>query len=154
MRDAVLAALPGTDILVMCAAVADYRPARAARAKSHAAALSLKLRRTPDILSQVAARRHSAVVIGFSLDDSLARARAKLRAKRLDLVVANSLSTPGSDSIQPSLVFAGGRARKLSGMTKSRFARELVRVAARIARRPSRSQTGLEARLGRRRHHA
>lgn len=104
MRDAVLAALPGCDILVMAAAVADFRPAEVVghKIKKGAAGLTLHLERTPDILAEVAAQRERSgrpvLVVGFAAEteDLLRNARAKLEAKRLDLIVANDVSSPDS----------------------------------------------------------
>jgi len=126
MLGAVLAALPRTDVLVMCAAVADYRPARAARGKHHEATITVRLERTPDILKEVSRRRHHAVVIGFSLDDSAARAQAKLEQKQLDLIVANPFVTAGSGTIKARLVARTGKPRSLKPMSKPDFARQLV----------------------------
>ena len=126
MLRAVLAALPRTDVLVMCAAVADYRPMRPAKGKHHDPMLTVRLVRTPDILKEVSQRHHHAVVIGFSLDDSPARAQAKLEQKQLDLVVANPFVTAGSGTIRARLVARARRPRSLKPMSKSDFARQLV----------------------------
>lgn len=104
MCDAVLAAVPECDILVMAAAVADFRPAEVVgqKIKKEAAGLTLRLERTPDILAEVAAERERSgrptLVIGFAAEteDLLRHARAKLEAKRLDLIVANDVSSPDS----------------------------------------------------------
>jgi phosphopantothenoylcysteine decarboxylase/phosphopantothenate--cysteine ligase len=136
MLKAVLAGLPEADVLVMCAAVADYRPAHASRAKRHDEALTLELRRTPDILGEVSRRRHHALVVGFSLDDSLDRAGEKLSRKRLDLVVSNPPRTAGSDRIAARLLFKTGRPRVVKPMSKTDFARLLVsEVAGLLSRR-------------------
>jgi phosphopantothenoylcysteine decarboxylase/phosphopantothenate--cysteine ligase len=136
MLRAVLAALPRTDVLVMCAAVADYRPARAAEGKHHEATITVRLERTPDILKEVSRRHHHAVVVGFSLDDSVARAKAKLERKQLDLIVANPFVTAGSGTIKARLVARAGQPRGLKPMSKPDFARLLVaEVAALLARR-------------------
>jgi phosphopantothenoylcysteine decarboxylase/phosphopantothenate--cysteine ligase len=139
MLRAVLAALPRTDVLAMCAAVADYRPARAARTKRHEPSVTIEMRRTPDILKEVSRRRHHAVVVGFSLDDSAARARAKLAQKRLDLIVANPFVTAGSGTIKARLIFRtpesgiqNPRSRSLKLMSKPDFARLLVTEVARL----------------------
>ena len=130
MLAAVLAALPRTDVLVMCAAVSDYRPTRAATGKRHESTITLRLERTPDILKEVGRRRHHAVVVGFSLDDSPARARAKLEEKGLDLIVANPFTTPGSGSIRARLMARGSKPRSLKPMSKPEFARLLVSEVA------------------------
>lgn len=135
MLKAVLAELPTTQVLVMCAAVADYRPARASTGKRHDEELTLRLVRTPDILLEVSRRKHRAIIIGFSLDDAAQRAQAKLAAKRLDLVVANPFRTVGSDKITARLTYADGRSRALNPMTKENFARLLVTETAGLLKR-------------------
>jgi len=137
MLASVLAALPRTDVLVMCAAVADYRPARPAKGKRHEAAITVRLERTPDILKEVSRRRHHAIVVGFSLDDSPARATSKLEEKNLDLIVANPFTTPGSGGIRARLIFRSAesrvqspKSRSLKPMSKAEFARLLVSEVA------------------------
>ncbi|HTW92656.1 MAG TPA: bifunctional phosphopantothenoylcysteine decarboxylase/phosphopantothenate--cysteine ligase CoaBC [bacterium] len=132
MLKSVLAGLPRTDVLVMCAAVADYRPVHAAPGKHHEPAITVRLERTPDILKEVSRRHHHALVIGFSLDDSAARARTKLEDKRLDLIVANPFATAGSGAIRARLATRSGRPRNLKPMSKPDFARVLVGEVAEL----------------------
>lgn len=134
MKRTVLRELPRTDVLVMCAAVADYRPVRASKTKRHDKTLTIALERTPDILKAVSETRHHALVVGFSLDDSTGRARAKLEGKRLDLIVANPFKTPGADTIGARLLFADGRTARLPSLSKAEFARRLVAVVAGLRR--------------------
>lgn len=101
MREAVLANIDDTDILVMTAAVADYRPATPQLQKIKKAGrgrLVLELEPTPDILAQVGARGGRQVLVGFVAEtgDPAAAARRKLAEKRLDLVVANDVTAPGA----------------------------------------------------------
>ena len=109
MRDAVLAACEGADALVMSAAVADFTPETVAAHKikkrevaaKDGADLTLRLTRTPDILSDLAAARErypQLVRVGFAAEtrDIAAAARDKLARKGLDLVVANDVSQPES----------------------------------------------------------
>ncbi len=132
MKETVLKLLPQTDVLVMCAAVADYQPVRLSPTKYHDNRLTLELTRTPDILEAVAARPHPGLVVGFSLDDSEARARAKLAAKKLDLIVANPFRTAGAEEITARLFSADGRSRRLPAMSKEEFARQLVATIAKL----------------------
>jgi phosphopantothenoylcysteine decarboxylase/phosphopantothenate--cysteine ligase len=90
------------DVLLMAAAVADFRPASPADgklSKDGRGHLSLALEPTADILSGLAARRRSdQTVVGFAAEHGaggLARARAKLTGKRLDAIVLNDVSMPG-----------------------------------------------------------
>ena len=102
MLDSVLAALPETDVLVMAAAVADFRPANPAgeKIKKGDAIPEIRLERTADILLDVAKSRDQSgrprLVVGFAAESShlLENAHAKLEAKRLDMVVANDISAP------------------------------------------------------------
>jgi phosphopantothenoylcysteine decarboxylase/phosphopantothenate--cysteine ligase len=101
MRDAVSAALPETDVLIMAAAPADYRPAEAADAKRPrtAGGLVVELCPTPDILVTTRERRKpGSIIVGFALEtgDAEAKARDKLKRKDLDLIVVNDALEPGA----------------------------------------------------------
>jgi phosphopantothenoylcysteine decarboxylase/phosphopantothenate--cysteine ligase len=87
------------DVLLMAAAVADFRPAAAQRgkiAKTGRDELVLELARTPDVLAQLTARRRPGqIIVGFAAEHgegAVATARAKLRAKGLDAIVVNDIS--------------------------------------------------------------
>jgi phosphopantothenoylcysteine decarboxylase/phosphopantothenate--cysteine ligase len=115
MLAAVRQALPGSDVLIMAAAVADFAPATPSskKAKKGNAPLSVDLRRTPDILEAVRDVPVK-VKVGFAAEteDLLENARAKLAKKNLDLVVANDVggenSPFGSDENQATLVDRAG----------------------------------------------
>ena len=139
MLEAVLAALPETDALLMAAAVADYRPAQAAEQKIKKGAgdegLTLALERTADILATVAQEpdgRRPAAVVGFAAEteDLLANAQAKLRAKRLDLMVANDVSAPDSgfevETNRVVLLTPDGAEEALPLLSKSAVAERIV----------------------------
>jgi phosphopantothenoylcysteine decarboxylase/phosphopantothenate--cysteine ligase len=101
MHDAVAAALPEADALVMAAAPADYRPAQVAaqKLKRGAGPLAVELAPNPDILATTRAlRRPDAIVVGFALEttDLEANARRKLAAKGLDLIVLNDATEAGA----------------------------------------------------------
>ena len=94
---------PAADVLLMAAAVADYRPASVREDKIKKAdageTLALELERTDDVLSGLAAeRRPDQLLVGFAAehgDQAVANARDKLERKRLDAVVVNDVSSPG-----------------------------------------------------------
>jgi phosphopantothenoylcysteine decarboxylase/phosphopantothenate--cysteine ligase len=97
MANAVEQEIAGKSVFIASAAVVDYRPITAAtqKIKKTEQSLSLKLEKTPDILSHVAAKgREELLVIGFAAETEnvLANAREKLRAKNLDVIVANDVS--------------------------------------------------------------
>lgn len=102
MRDAVAAALPAADALLMAAAVADFRPAAAAASKikrGAGGAPPIELVHAPDVLRETAPLRpEGCVVVGFALetDAPLEHGRRKLEAKGLDLLVVNDATEPGA----------------------------------------------------------
>ena len=101
MLERVQAALPQTDVLVMAAAVADYRPAVVAdqKMKKGEGDMSIPLERTGDVLGWVAQNRHPGLfVCGFSMETEhmLENSQKKLSKKKLDMIVANNLKTQGA----------------------------------------------------------
>ncbi|MGH7614115.1 MAG: bifunctional phosphopantothenoylcysteine decarboxylase/phosphopantothenate--cysteine ligase CoaBC [Gemmatimonadales bacterium] len=99
MRRAIQAALPGAAALFMAAAPADYQAAKPASRKRprESGRFSVTFEPTPDILASLK-RPAGCVVVGFALEtgDGLARARKKLKDKRLDYVVLNDALEPGA----------------------------------------------------------
>ena len=95
MLAAVLRELPGTDIFISTAAVADYRPARAAeqKIKKTAESLELTMERTADVLATVAARADRPYAVGFAAETESVEqnARTKLMKKNLDMIAANEV---------------------------------------------------------------
>lgn len=135
MCQAVLETLPESDALIMAAAVADYRPAMAAahKLKKSKAGLELELVRTTDILGEVATRRaelgRPRVVVGFAAEtqDLVANAQAKLKAKRLDLMVANDArQAMGADVNQVTLLDAWGGVEELPLLPKDEVAERVM----------------------------
>jgi len=101
LRSVVCGLMPDADVLLMAAAPADFRPARAEGAKTprREGARTLELEPTDDVLAAVVPlRKAGAVVVGFALEtgDAVPKAREKLRRKHLDLIVANDASEPGA----------------------------------------------------------
>jgi phosphopantothenoylcysteine decarboxylase/phosphopantothenate--cysteine ligase len=135
MKDAILDRLGAVDVVVMAAAVADYRPEIAApqKIKKNEKPLDLKLVRTDDILMAIAGRRRKEqTIVGFAAETEAleANAREKLARKKLDLVVANDVSRADSgfevDTNQASLFRADGEVRKLPTMSKLALADEIL----------------------------
>ena len=100
MHEAVLSNLPCATMVIMAAAVADYRPATVAghKIKKGDEGLILTLERTPDILADVGRIKGHRVLIGFAAETQavVANARKKLEAKNADLIVANDVSAVDS----------------------------------------------------------
>lgn len=100
MREAVLAALPGQDVYIGAAAVADYMPVetQAQKIKKTGDTLTVQLVRTPDILAEVAVHaQRPRLVVGFAAEthDLDTYARDKLARKRVDLIAANDVAAQG-----------------------------------------------------------
>ena len=142
LSDAVLAALPGADAVIMAAAVADYRPAKPAdqklKKRDQGDSMAIEMTRTADVLQAIVAKRDPrTIVVGFKAEtgDAVAEASRMLREKKLDLVVANDVTAKGSefgsDTDQVTLVSADG-AEALPLLSKREVARRLV---AKIAER-------------------
>ena len=137
MREAVLAALPGQEVYLGAAAVADYRPAqvREHKIKKTGETLVLELVRTPDVLAEVAAHgQRPRLVVGFAAEtgDLETYARDKLARKGLDLIAANQVGTgKGFEADDNALVvyWPGGQ-REIPRASKADVARRLLELIA------------------------
>jgi len=131
--------LEGSTMVLMTAAVADYRPASALqqKIKKNGDALVLELEQTDDILAAAARKRGSRVVIGFAAETEnvIENARKKLNEKRADLIVANDVSAADAgfevDTNRISLVSSGGVV-DLPLMSKREAAEQILDAALRV----------------------
>jgi len=136
MLAAVLRELPGTDLFISTAAVADYRPARAAehKIKKTSDTLDIAMERTDDVLATVAARPKRPFVVGFAAETQAIEqnARAKLMKKNLDMIAANEVGHDKAfDCEDNELVVLGRNARHdLPRANKLTLARGLVALIA------------------------
>lgn len=121
----------GADVLVMAAAVADFRPKDGGKVggkfRRKDAELVLTLEPTPDLLAEVAkSRRPEQLMVGFALEpreDMMTSAREKLERKGVDLVVANPLETMDSETIEAVAIGRDGfEARTEGTVSKGAFA--------------------------------
>ena len=136
MKDAVLVESAGAGALVMVAAAADFRPKKAAenKLKKRDGIPQFELEAAPDILETVSGMRSRKprVVIGFAAEsrDLVENAESKLKAKKLDMIVANDISTPdagfGVDTNRVTLLFADGRKITLPLMRKAEVAEVVI----------------------------
>jgi phosphopantothenoylcysteine decarboxylase/phosphopantothenate--cysteine ligase len=130
MRDAVLARFDEADVVVMAAAVADFRPKAVAdrKLKKEAGVPELLLEPTPDILAELGERRSEQILVGFAAEtEDLERAgRAKLDAKHLDLVVVNRVGRDGTgfgaDSNEAMILGASAALEPLRSWSKRELA--------------------------------
>ncbi|MHB8908790.1 MAG: bifunctional phosphopantothenoylcysteine decarboxylase/phosphopantothenate--cysteine ligase CoaBC [Syntrophales bacterium] len=100
MRHAVMARLEDATVVIKAAAVSDYRPevCQETKIKKKEGPLTVRLERNPDILTEIGRAKGSRIVVGFSMesDHLVENARAKLKAKGMDFIVANDLTEPGA----------------------------------------------------------
>jgi len=133
MHDAVLREFPAHQLLIMAAAVADFRPVRLeSRKLSRGQAMSIECEPTEDIVAAAgAAKRPDQRIVGFSLEarGDIDRARQKLLRKNLDLVVYNPIETMESAAIEPVLLWRDGKSETLPSRGKADFARVLLERA-------------------------
>ncbi len=137
MRAAMLVEWPATDVAVLCAAVADFRPATPSDRKlkkealPEGAGLRLELVPNPDILRELSREKGSRIVVGFAAEshDVIAAAQRKLARKGCDLLVANDVSRAdagfGSDRNAVVFVWPGGEVEELPLLPKREVAGQL-----------------------------
>ena len=124
------------DVLIMTAAVSDFRPVtqHKQKQKKDQASLSVEFERTTDILKTMTDRKAKQVVVGFAAETNDVRtyAKEKLLSKNLDWVVANDVSQSGSgfasDTNEVLLMAADGSSEKLGPSTKAEIARQLIQL--------------------------
>ena len=137
MLAAVQRAIVGIDVFVSTAAVADYRPVRAAehKIKKTSDTLDLSMERTADVLATVAARADRPLVVGFAAETQAVEqnARTKLMKKNLDMIAANEVGDDKAfDAEDNQLVVLSRNARhELGRGSKLTLARGLVALIAR-----------------------
>lgn len=143
MRKALCTRLSWSTVVVMAAAVADFRPKHTAtqKMKKHAKTeTTLDLERTTDILTELSAQRTNQILVGFAAEtnDLLAHATEKLNTKGLDLVVANDVTLPGggfgNEQNAATLVDRNGQTTELSLRPKRELADDILDAAHQLLR--------------------
>jgi phosphopantothenoylcysteine decarboxylase/phosphopantothenate--cysteine ligase len=147
LGEACAAAFAETDVLLMAAAVADFRPARAAatKLKKDQGTPALELEPTDDVLSGLAERRHPGqVLVGFAAEHgegAVGYGRGKLERKRLDAVVVNDISAAGigfdTAENEVTILTADGGERQVARARKDQVARAVLDEVERIRREGS-----------------
>jgi phosphopantothenoylcysteine decarboxylase/phosphopantothenate--cysteine ligase len=126
-------------VCILCAAVADYRPAKVSpvKIKKRAGNLSLELVPTRDILDSLGLQQNRQfLLVGFAAEtnDLEQNALQKLRAKNCDIMVANDARLGmESDENELLILFRDGEMRKISRAPKKILARELVKIFSNFA---------------------
>ena len=138
--------LSWSTVVVMAAAVADFRPKRAAtrKLKKHdRPTAALELERTVDILTDLSSRRTTQVLVGFAAEthDLLTHAKSKLASKRLDVIVANDVTKPevgfGSDRNAVTVIERDGRITDFPLKAKRELADDILNVTRRWLTTPA-----------------
>ncbi|MDB4876057.1 MAG: Coenzyme biosynthesis bifunctional protein CoaBC [Gemmatimonadetes bacterium] len=142
MSKLVAKVLPSTDVLIMAAAPADFRPAEKAntKIKKGRGATKIDLEQTEDILkATISKRKKKSLVVGFALEtgNGLTNAREKLESKDLDMVVLNDATEPGAgfgvDTNRVTLVDRSGTEEELQLMSKIDLAEIILdRIEAKL----------------------
>jgi phosphopantothenoylcysteine decarboxylase / phosphopantothenate---cysteine ligase len=141
MQAAVELLAASADVIVMAAAVADFRPkvAEAGKIKKEGGVPEIVLEPTPDILASLGARkRPGQILVGFAAEtaDVVANAASKLRRKNLDLIVANDVSAPHvgfqHDTNAVTLLRAGGISTEVALTDKRSVARAILECVAEL----------------------
>ena len=132
MREAVLQAFGKADIVLMAAAVSDFRfkDVRPAKAKKSDVAGALEIEQTEDILALLGKKKKRQVLVGFAAEtgDILRNAREKMAAKKADLMVANPVGGGrgfGSDENEVRIIQPSGRVRATPRLSKREISRIL-----------------------------
>ena len=135
MYDAVMSLAPNMDVIIMAAAVGDYRPEKvmSSKIKKKLSKVEISLVQNPDILASIGAnKRDNQVVVGFAAetDNLLENAEKKLRKKRLDFIVANDVTKPGCgffyDTNQVKILMPGGKVEEVPRMSKQEVADKII----------------------------
>jgi phosphopantothenoylcysteine decarboxylase/phosphopantothenate--cysteine ligase len=135
MREAVLRHLPEASILIMAAAIADYRPKKPnlKKLKKSGSNLSIEIEETEDILEEIGKRNTKIILVGFAAetDEVINNAVMKLRKKNLDLIVANDITLEGggfeSDTNIATIIDRDGRVQELPLMYKRDLAQIILK---------------------------
>ncbi len=133
LRRACLREFPRHDTLIMSAAVCDFTPLKKESQKIlRSGVLHLSLKKTPDIVAEIAQKKKSKVVIGFCLETSdwIRKAKQKLLRKKLDGIVANYCNERyrpfGNQKVHVALIDKSGVSQEFRDQGKQQLARRII----------------------------
>lgn len=134
MYDAAHKTFPNSDIVILSAAVADYRPKKVAeqKIKKKEETFNLPLEKTEDILASLGKIKKHQFLVGFALEteNELVNAKTKLQKKNLDLIVLNSLNDKGvgfgADTNKVTLIAPNNKVTPFSVKEKEEVARDIL----------------------------
>ena len=136
MREEVMRRFEATDIVIMAAAVSDFRPKvlEKKKLKKSSKPSSIEFEETPDILKELGKKKSHQILAGFALetDDLMKNAKMKLKEKNLDMVVANYASAMGCDTNVVTLIRKDGGIEELPKAQKKEIAKKILNSVARL----------------------
>ncbi len=144
MQEAVLRHAADAEVSIMAAAVSDFRPTDCAPQKikkGDRKSETCELVRTPDILAHLSRTTEGQILVGFAAEteDIVANAQAKLKAKKLDLLVANDVTDPASgfavSTNRVRIITPDGRVESLPLLPKWEVAQRILNRVSRIIER-------------------
>jgi len=142
MKDEVIKNFASTDILIMSAAVGDFKPKTSVKQKRKRAQgkWHIELVPNPDILVEVAKSKKNKITVGFSIEtqDQIKKAKEKLKSKKLDLIVANDINIENSgfcsDTNKAVLIDENGKTEGLPLISKIELANKILDKIQNIGR--------------------
>jgi phosphopantothenoylcysteine decarboxylase / phosphopantothenate---cysteine ligase len=138
MADAVFVRFEQCDVMIMAAAVCDFRPKAPAKSKIKKQTFggSLDVVPTIDILAELGKRKQSQLLVGFAAEtgDLEGNATEKLKCKRLDLIVANDANAFEAETNRVTLLDAAGQKEQLPEMSKRDVAAAIIERVLRLSR--------------------
>ncbi|MCK5237202.1 MAG: bifunctional phosphopantothenoylcysteine decarboxylase/phosphopantothenate--cysteine ligase CoaBC, partial [Deltaproteobacteria bacterium] len=130
MHGSVASHYPQSTVVIMAAAVSDFRPLNVSKKKIKkiAAELELKLERAPDILKGLGEKKSSQILVGFALESSelIENATKKLKSKNLDMVVANTPAALSKETNEVTFILSDGRAEPQKDLPKAEVADKIL----------------------------
>ncbi|MGB9721823.1 MAG: bifunctional phosphopantothenoylcysteine decarboxylase/phosphopantothenate--cysteine ligase CoaBC [bacterium] len=120
MLDALKKNVEWADVLIMSAAVGDYKPKKVVDTKVHSENLNLVLEKNTDLLKSIKKYKKNKIFIGFSVEDKdeLKRAQKKIQEKNLDMIVSNPVWVIGKQSTSVTIIKKGGKLIEPGAMNK------------------------------------
>ncbi len=140
MKEAVVSNFPECDVLIMTAAVGDYRPVKKHSDKIHKTSdkITIELIRNPDILKKIKEIKTKQKIVGFAAEteDLIQSGIRKLKEKGLDLIIANKVGTKksgfGSDKLEAVAIFKNGNKEDLGYCEKKEVAEFIIEKVERL----------------------
>ncbi len=129
MKEEILKNLEDKNIVIMTAAICDFKPVKKEEKKiKRKDRLTLEFEKTEDITIEIRRKKKDVKIVGFALESEnlIENAKKKLKEKELDIIVANSIETMGSDFIRP-VIIKGDEIKEYDRMRKEEFAKELIK---------------------------